>query len=136
MKRAICIIAMVALAAGCESFSKGFFAGTGEKEEKVVGKGGQKGPVEVIVHYADGQPARQMVQVKGTATVLEVTRAVAQVETEQTPSGEQRVIAIGGDRNGLRAGRMWVYELNNLPQLGAPNTRYVQPGDTVRWRYR
>ncbi len=132
--RTTILLSLVFALAGCGYFNPG---GSGAASGPgPVGSGGERGMVEVIIQYPSGQPAREVVEVAGTASVLDVTRRAARVETDLAPNGEQEVVAIGGDKNDSRAGRLWVYEINGLTHSAAPNLKYVTNGDSVRWRYK
>jgi len=132
MRRAMPLVVTIAmlLLAGCQ------WLGVSPSDAKPVGPGGDKGAVEVVIHYPAGAPVRKTIEFAGSPSVLDVTRRAAPVQTDFTPNGEQQVVAIGGEKNDPARARLWVYEVNNLSQSAAANLKYVTHGDVVRWRYK
>ena len=132
MTRALPLVVMLsaALLAGCQ------WLGGGASDTGPVGPGGDKGGVEVVIHYPAGAPVSRMIPIAGSPSVLDVTRRAAPVQTDTTPDGAQQIVAIGGEKNDSARARLWVYEVNNLPQSAAANLKYVTNGDVVRWKYK
>ena len=134
LKAFVVMMACVA-AAGCQGFN---LFGGGDKSGGAgpVGPGGDKGAVELVIQYPEGQPVRQMVEISGQPTVLDVTKRAATVKTEFLPDGSQRIVSIGSHANDLSNAKLWIYEVNGVTQSAAPNLRYLGNGDVVRWKFR
>jgi len=122
---AVGIVAAFALVSGCQ--------GGAETRDALAA---EEGEVDVYIYPdPDGEPKHKTVGIKGSATVLEVTRRTTSVRTQTTANGEEWVVRMKGKEGDLRTGKLWSYQLNSSLPTEAPNFKHVGPGDVVIWRF-
>lgn len=89
--------------------------------------------VDVYITCKPGETEHKVVGISGYPTVLQVMKQVARLDTQMDPNGDIWIIGIDGKKDDVARQKFWMYQVNNLLPIQAPNVQMLKPGDRVEW---